>query len=67
VDKVLACALYVAVGAVVCIGIWCILALLENVNLFTISEMLSEEATLSNNAFEFAKELLSKLTGFIKK
>ena len=61
VDQILSCVLYMAIGVVICIGIWFVLALLENFGLFNISEVLGEEAILSKGFFSLAKGLVGKI------
>ena len=61
VDQILSCVLYMAIGVIICIGIWFVLALLENFGLFNISEVLGEEAILSKGFFSLAKGLVGKI------
>lgn len=61
VDKILSCALYMIIGAAICVGVWFILAILEHYGLFNISEVISEWAHLSRGVFNFVKALADKL------
>lgn len=61
VDQILSCVLYMAIGVAICIGIWFVLALLENFGLFNISEVLGEEAILSKGFFSLSKGLVGKI------
>ena len=61
VDQILSCVLYMAIGAAVCLGVWFVLALLENFGLFNISEVLGEEAILSKGFFSLSKGLVGKI------
>ena len=62
VDAILSCALYMVIGAVVCVGIWFVLAALDYVDLFNISNAMSHEgAHLSNGVYNFACALVEKL------
>ena len=63
VDQILSCVLYMVIGVVICLGVWFVLALLENFGLFNISEVLHEKAYLSNGLFDLAKGIVRKLVG----
>ena len=62
VDTILSCLLYMVIGAVVCVGVWFVLAAMDHCNIFNISDAMSYEgAHLSNGLYNFAKMLVEKL------
>ncbi|MBO5737140.1 MAG: hypothetical protein J6S04_04955 [Clostridia bacterium] len=61
VDQILSCVFYMVIAVAICIGIWFVLAIMENFGLFNISEVLHEEAHLSNGLFSLAKGLVKKV------
>ena len=67
VDKILSSVLYIAIGAVICVGIWFFLAILEHFGLFNISDVNNEYAKLTNALFDMSKGWVDKLLGVLKK
>ncbi|MBE7079877.1 MAG: hypothetical protein E7371_01410 [Clostridiales bacterium] len=66
VDAILSCGLYMLIGAGICVGIWFVLAALDYVELFNISNAMSYEgAHLSNGMYNFAYKLVEKLVSKI--
>ena len=64
VDAILSCALYMVIGALICVGIWFVLAALDYVNLFNLSGAMKQNgAHLSNGMYNFAHMLVEKLVG----
>ena len=60
-DGCLAVVLYAIIGAAVCVGFWFLLAGLDVLGILQISKIMSEEAYLSSNLFNFAKSILEPL------
>lgn len=65
-DGTIACLLYVLLGVVIVVGVWGVLYALEYCGLLHISEVFSEQTSLSGTLFQFAekwvKPLLEKIT-----
>lgn len=59
VDSILACVLYMIIGALVCVAIWFALAALDHFGVLNISEALTDKgAYLSNGLYKFANRFL---------
>ena len=54
---------YAVIAAIVCLGIWFVLAGVEVLGLYPVSSMLVPEAMMSNALFNFAKSILAPLFG----
>ncbi|MBQ8295101.1 MAG: hypothetical protein IJX87_01560 [Clostridia bacterium] len=66
VDGACASVVYFIVGLLVCIAIWCVLYVFDYCGIFRISEILSEEATLSKGLFELCGKALKLVVGKIR-
>ena len=65
VDQVLSCGLYMMIAVVICIGVWFGLGLMDYLGILKVSEILHEDAYLSNGLFGLAKALVDELRALI--
>lgn len=62
VDMVLSCGLYILLGAMLCVGIWTVLAAFDYVDLLNVGKVINYEgAHLSNGMYNFACRIVEKL------
>ena len=66
VDQILSCGLYMVIAVVICVGVWVCLAAVEYLGILNVSEILHEDAYLSNGLFSIAKKLVLELKAMIK-
>jgi hypothetical protein len=60
-DGVLACFLYLLLGVLICVGIWCVLYALEYCGLADISKAFSEESSLAGSLMKLSEKLIKPI------
>lgn len=61
VDGILACVLFFAIGAAICLAIWSVLYAFEYCGIFYASEIFSERASLANGFYEVVKVFMEEI------
>ena len=65
VDQVLSCGLYMMIAVMVCFGVWFGFAAMDYLGVLRISEIIHEDAYLSNGLFSLAEKLVNEIRAAI--